>query len=173
MRTKQIEGSDRLPFAIRIKKWNAEHRGGTKRYELISLSAPSNTGPYLIIARYGKLHAEGQVNINCRTSTVTTSGPCTVFNEAQSVKQGRGYTIKETAEDFAVTTLSGLRRYLPTVVMRKLHEHNGTDGTYLSFLFSELHRETFAEGDSDVITEPPVPLKLIENEVKNPNWGAF
>ena len=157
--------SDNFPFSIRVTRWRAEHRGGTKFCEINSLARADGGGDRsLLITRWGKILAPGQVQIQRLRGSFSAG---VKFNSKLNEKQRRGYTEHVSQVSEIIASRYGLSSFVAPVIMSELDKAQ-PDVTHLEYLFRTSLNE-WADTHDDIISEPPAPAK-VEPPKENENF---
>lgn len=163
-------------MAITIRKLSMQHRGGTKEYHLL-LVANSENGKGLLVSRWGKTGAWGQM----KTEKGTESDATRAFHAKFDEKSTRGYRTTADKTD-GVHTYEEAAKIIGMTYWPQLGAHNlehvfpGVDTAGVREAKPATWKETKdGKWERDDKPEHSMPSKDDElAEAKsNPNWGLF
>jgi predicted DNA-binding WGR domain protein len=168
-------------FPLKVTKRSFDHRGGTKEYHTLLIAASNGDERGLLVKRWGKTGAWGQLQFIGGDTTRVTAEYDKVIRE----KSGRGYSpTKQT--DRTVNSVAELREAVGPGYWREM-------GSYLPDLLPDVDPAEFVGAKSaaeprwddegnptgagprkpKLVDETPPSMTVTEQIAANPLWGSF
>lgn len=164
-------------FPITIERESFQHRQGSKAYH--AFVASNVDGKSVVIYRYGKINAFGQLQI--KKFDTLASALSEMNGKIRSKTGGRGYESAKGREHFTATTPDQFRSIVGPQLFAKfgadnlLHLSPDFDTSKVSdpppAIYDEDGRSVPVETDKYHV--PDVPVSIEERRAKNPNFGIF
>lgn len=170
-----------MTYPISVRKWSADHDGGTKSYHLVLIETADNKA--LVIKRFGKKSAWGSTQVE-KFGDVGLA--LREFNKTRNSKESRGYRGARSPNPVDAHDLIAFKGAIGTQYWTCLGKENvefiipGADTTGVKDP-EELKFEKRADGSFKKVERPPLaveekpaPEPTIEDRRRAmPNWGMF